>query len=108
MKRAAMVVLLLVAAAPQAQAQRRWGVEIGHSYSSAKALHQPATFALNVADSITTDIQGGVLVGGPIGTSASLEFGLRALAGSRRGARPSASTGPLCAATRCSASGWAH
>jgi hypothetical protein len=79
-----MVVLLLVAAAPQAHAQRRWGVEIGHSYSSAKALHQPATFALNVADSITTDVQGGVLVGGPIGSSASLEFGLRALAGSAR------------------------
>jgi hypothetical protein len=79
-----MVVVLLVAAAPQAQAQRRWGVEIGHSYSSAKALHQPATFTLNVADSVTTDIQGGVLVGGPIGSSASLEFGLRALAGSAR------------------------
>lgn len=81
---AAVACALFVAAAPRAAAQRRWGVEIGHSYTSAKALHQPATFTLSVADSITSAIEGGVLVGGPVGRSASLEFGVRALAGSAR------------------------
>ena len=80
-----MVALLLVAASGAgAQSSRRWGVEVGHSYSSAKALHQPATFALSVGSSVTTDIQAGVLAGGPIWPGASLEIGLRTLTGSTR------------------------
>lgn len=79
-----MLCALLVAFASPALAQRRWGVEVGHSYSSTRALHQPATFTVNVADSVSTVLDGGVLVGGPLGRSASLEFGVRASVGSAR------------------------
>ena len=84
MKRLTLALVLLVALPSSASAQRRWGVEIGHSYSSTRAIRQPATFTVNLADSVSTEIDAGVLVGGPLGSSASLEFGVRALAGSAR------------------------
>jgi hypothetical protein len=63
-----------------------WEVRVGHAYSSAQALRQPATFVV-IAESeraTLTALDVGVLATGPLGTRGGLEAGGRLSGGSAR------------------------
>lgn len=59
---------------------------VGHSYSSASALRQPATFVLVIEEGrpALTQMAGGILARGSQGRSTAWEAGMRANAGSAR------------------------
>jgi hypothetical protein len=83
--RAAALALLAVALAAPVRAQAP-SVRIGHSYTSERALGQPATFVL-VAEQdrpLLTTFDAAVVVGAPIGSVGGLTLGARAAAGSAR------------------------
>lgn len=76
--------LALAAAVPLAAQSPT--VRIGHSYSSERALGQPASFVL-VAEQdrpLLTTLDAAVVVRGPVGTAGGLTLGARAAAGSSR------------------------
>ncbi len=85
---AAALGLAFGAAAPAAaqEAAAGWDLLIGHSYSSARALTQPATFTLEGERGapLYTVLDAGALVRGSLADRAWLELGVRALAGSAR------------------------
>ncbi len=84
---AALAAAALFGAAPAAaQEPGRWQVLIGHSYSSARALTQPATFVLEGERGapLYTVLDAGALVRGALTSRAWLEAGVRARAGSAR------------------------
>jgi len=91
---AALVAAATSAAAPATGAQRRSEagptppiqVAIGHSYSSASALRQPATFVVIAEEGapLLTRFDGSVLARGALGSSGSWEAGARASTGSAR------------------------
>ncbi len=82
--------LLLCAAPVVAQepgpSPSRWDLFVGHSYSSSRALLQPATFALEQERGapLYTVLDAGALVRGSLTRRAWLEAGVRARAGSAR------------------------
>ncbi len=84
----ATVALAALAGAGAAVAQEpgRWELLIGHSYSSARALTQPATFVLEGerGTPLYTVLDAGALVRGSLTSRAWLETGLRTRAGSAR------------------------
>lgn len=83
--RTASLALLAIAAAAPAFAQAPT-VRIGHSYTSERALGQPATFVL-VAEQdrpLLTTLDAAVMVRAPIGSVGGLALGARAAAGSAR------------------------
>ena len=92
MRRAAGAGLLaaLVAAsavsAQQPDTLRRWELLVGHSYSSARALMQPATLTLEKVrgSPLYSVLDVGALVRGSIGARSWMETGLRTRAGSAR------------------------
>src|SRR5262249_30041311 len=73
---------------------------VGHSYSSASALRQPATFALVLEEGrpVVVQLAAGVLARGPAGRRAVWEVGVRAGTGSARPA-PARSYGALLRAS---------
>ena len=83
---AAAVTLGAPGAAAQEAAGGGWDLLIGHSYSSARALTQPATFVLEGERGapLYTVLDAGALVRGSLADRAWLELGVRALAGSAR------------------------
>ncbi len=85
--RAALALASLTGAgAAAAQEPGRWELLIGHSYSSARALTQPATFVLEGerGEPVYTVLDAGALVRGSLTSRAWHETGLRARAGSAR------------------------
>ena len=74
------------AAAGQPAPIGRWELLIGHSYSSARALMQPATLTLEKVEGapLYSVLDVGALVRGSIAARSWLETGLRARAGSAR------------------------
>jgi hypothetical protein len=85
--RAALAALLVAAnAAAQEPPRPRWELLVGHSYSSPRALLQPATFTLEKArgSPLYSVIDAGALVRGSLGTRSWLEAGIRTRAGSAR------------------------
>lgn len=84
MRTATLALLAIVVAAPvQAQGPT---VRIGHSYTSERALGQPATFVV-VAEQdrpLLTTLDAAVVMGAPIGSVGGLTLGARAAAGSAR------------------------
>jgi hypothetical protein len=84
--RAALLALLAIAGAAPALAQAPTVVRIGHSYTSERALGQPATFVL-VAEQdrpLLTTLDAAVVVRAAIGSVGGLTLGVRAAAGSAR------------------------
>ncbi len=80
--------LAVLAAAP-ARAQQpdaRWDLLVGHSYSSARALMQPATLTLEKVEGspLYSVVDIGALVRGSLTARSWIEAGLRARAGSAR------------------------
>lgn len=91
MKAAAGACLLLMLAAGGAAAQqpdslRSWELLVGHSYSSARALMQPATLTLEKVQGspLYSVLDVGALVRGSLAARSWIETGLRARAGSAR------------------------
>ena len=91
MKAAAGACLLLMLAAGGAAAQqpdslRSWELLVGHSYSSARALMQPATLTLEKVEGspLYSVLDVGALVRGSLAARSWIEMGLRARAGSAR------------------------
>ena len=91
MKAAAGACLLLMLAAGGAAAQqpdslRSWELLVGHSYSSARALMQPATLTLEKVQGspLYSVLDVGALVRGSLAARSWIEMGLRARAGSAR------------------------
>lgn len=83
----AALTLLGAAAGPApAQQARGWALLVGHSYSSARALTQPATLVVEGERGapLYTVLDAGALVRGPLADRAWVEAGLRARAGSAR------------------------
>jgi hypothetical protein len=84
----ALAALLLAtnAAAQERAGARRWELLVGHSYSSARALLQPATFTLEQVrgSPLYSTIDAGALVRGSLGSRTWLETGVRTRAGSAR------------------------
>jgi len=83
--------LLLAAAAgsaiaQQADAGHRWDLLVGHSYSSARALMQPATLTLEKVrgSPLYSVVDVGAVARGSVSARTWLEMGLRARAGSAR------------------------
>ncbi len=74
------------AAAQPADTPPRWELLIGHSYSSARALLQPATLTLEKVDGapLYSVLDVGTVVRGSVTARSWLEAGLRARAGSAR------------------------
>jgi len=90
-KAAAGACLLLMLAAGGAAAQqpdslRSWELLVGHSYSSARALMQPATLTLEKVEGspLYSVLDVGALVRGSLAARSWIEMGLRARAGSAR------------------------
>jgi hypothetical protein len=84
---AALAALLLAAnAAAQEPSRPHWELLVGHSYSSARALLQPATVALEqvTGSPLYSVIDAGALVRGSLGSRTWLETGVRTRAGSAR------------------------
>ncbi len=84
---AAGALAVLAAAAARAQPpDARWELLVGHSYSSARALLQPATLALEKVEGspLYSVVDVGALVRGPLAARSWIEAGLRARAGSAR------------------------
>lgn len=87
---AALAAALTLGAPTPAPAQEAGGgggdLLVGHSYSSARALTQPATFVLEGGRGapLYTVLDAGALVRGSLADRAWLELGVRALAGSAR------------------------
>ncbi len=86
---AALAATAALAGSPAAAQQTRaadWELLVGHSYSSARALTQPATFVLEGEKGapLYTVIDAGALVRGSLASRSWLELGVRALAGSAR------------------------
>lgn len=82
----AVAALLVSVASSAAAAQEAWDVRVGHAFSSAQALRQPATFVV-IAESerpTLTALDVGVLATGPLGGRGGLEFGGRLSGGSAR------------------------
>ena len=91
MKAAAGTCLLLMLAAGGAPAQQpdslgSWELLVGHSYSSARALMQPATLTLEKVQGspLYSVLDVGALVRGSLAARSWIEMGLRARAGSAR------------------------
>lgn len=92
MKRAWPTALVLVALSSRAAAQDAtdfatpWSLRVGHSYSSATAIGQPATFVLSsdLDRPTLTLLDLGVLVQGPLGARGGLDLGARYAGGSGR------------------------
>lgn len=78
--------LLLGSRAAAQEPAPRWALLVGHSYSSSRALTQPATLVLEQERGapLYTVIDAGALVRGSLGTRTWLEAGLRARGGSAR------------------------
>jgi hypothetical protein len=78
--------LLWSSAAAQEAARHRWDLLIGHSYSSARALTQPATLVLEKerGSPLYSVLDVGALVRGSLADRTWLELGARARAGSAR------------------------
>jgi len=74
------------AAAQQPDSLPRWELLVGHSYSSARALMQPATLTLEKVrgSPLYSVVDVGALVRGSLATRSWIEMGLRARAGSAR------------------------
>jgi hypothetical protein len=74
------------AAAQQPAAPHRWDLLIGHSYSSPRALLQPATLVLEQAqgEPLYSVVDVGALVRGSLAARSWIEAGLRTRAGSAR------------------------
>ncbi len=74
------------AAAQQPDAFSRWELLVGHSYSSARALMQPATLALEKIEGapLYSVVDVGAVVRGSAAARSWIEAGLRARAGSAR------------------------
>ena len=90
--RPALLALAALAAAPRLAAQtpaHRWDLLVGHSYSSARALTQPATLVLEQEQGapLYTVLDAGAVVRGSLASRTWLEMGLRARTGSARPAR---------------------
>jgi hypothetical protein len=77
------------AAAQQPARSAPWELLVGHSYSSARALTQPATFVLEQEHGapLYSVVDVGALLRGSLASRAWLETGLRARTGSARPAR---------------------
>ncbi len=91
MKRAGLVAALVALLPARAGAQdpdtlRRWDLLVGHSYSSPRALTQPATLMLDKERGapLYTVVDAGALVRGSVAARAWIETGLKARAGSAR------------------------
>ena len=84
-----LVAVLAASRAPAQEAASRWALLVGHSYSSTRALTQPATLVLEQerGSPLYTVIDAGALVRGSLAERTWLEAGLRARAGSARPAR---------------------
>jgi len=83
----ALAALLLASrATAQEQAPHRWDLLVGHSYSSARALTQPATLVLEKerGSPLYSVIDVGALLRGSLADRTWLELGARAHAGSAR------------------------
>ncbi len=91
MKRRPFVLAALLAGSRAAAQEpaHRWDLLVGHSYSSARALTQPATLVLEQewGAPLYTVLDAGALVRGSLAPRTWLEVGLRARAGSGRPAR---------------------
>lgn len=74
------------AAAQEPDALHRWDLLVGHSYSSPRALTQPATLVLEKASGspLYSVVDVGALVRGSLAERSWLELGLRTRAGSAR------------------------
>ena len=72
--------------APAAGDEPAWTILVGHSYSSARALTQPATFTLEQerGQPLYTVMDASALLRGSLAPSAWLELGVRARGGSAR------------------------
>ncbi len=86
-----LVLALLLLAVPAAaqesgSAAPRWDLLVGHSYSSSRALLQPATFALEQerGEPVYTVLDAGLLVRGSVASRTWIEAGVRARTGSAR------------------------
>jgi hypothetical protein len=81
--------LLAASRAAAQEAAHRWDLLVGHSYSSARALTQPATlvFEQEQGAPLYTVMDAGALVRGSLAARMWLEAGVRARAGSARPAR---------------------
>lgn len=87
MKRALLLLALAApAAAQEPEGLRRWELLVGHSYSSPRALLQPATLVLEKASGspLYSVIDVGALVRGSLAERSWMEVGLKTRAGSAR------------------------
>jgi len=73
-------------AAPPSETAPAWELLVGHSYSSARALTQPATFTLEQerGQPLYTVLDAAAMLRGDLAPRAWMELGLRARAGSAR------------------------
>ncbi len=85
----ALVALLAGSRSAAQEPAHRWALLVGHSYSSTRALTQPATLVLEQERGapLYTVIDAGALVRGSLADRSWLEAGLKARAGSARPAR---------------------